>query len=352
MDLARVLAILGVVAIHTENITASKTNYLGGVSWWFANTIHSLIIVSVPLFFMISGSLLLRRKEITSSYAIGKLGREFLPPLLFWWAIYFWWNSRLIFPANLSSFFTDFFYTDTGHLYFLQIIVGLYLFLPLVFKLVKNQLVSMRSLVLLTLLAMVYEYSSFLFLETYNKTNIFLIFIPFVLYFIWGFYLAQVILKKQQWWVISLVSLASVLLISYLTFISTKLFNAGNTLFWTPLGGNLFWEPFTLPVLLLSGMIFVLLNNIAVVFPSIFKSQKCNSFLTLLSGISFGVYLIHPLVLDRLDNIFNLAVHLTTMPLWFYYIYRTGLVFIVSSVIVYLLSRVKIFNVLLGVREK
>jgi len=29
LDLARVLSILGVVAIHAENITSSKTNYLG-----------------------------------------------------------------------------------------------------------------------------------------------------------------------------------------------------------------------------------------------------------------------------------------------------------------------------------
>lgn len=351
LDLSRILAILGVVAIHTENITASKTNYLGGLSWWFANTIHSLVVVSVPLFIMISGSLLLRKKEITKKYVLKKIWREFLPPLLFWWIFYFYWNSRPFVSIDLKSFFTKFFLTETGHLYFLQIIIGLYFLAPLIFRLIKNHIFSKKMLIFLTLIVMIYEYSSYLFLNTYNKSNLLIISIPFITYFVWGMHLSKVILNKKQWWFISFISMGVVFVISYLTFMSTKLFNSGNTLLWTPSGGNLFWEPFTLPVLLLSGMIFILLNNIEVVFPTIFKSEKSKSFLVLLSNISFGVYLIHPFVLDRLDTIFNLAVHLTKMPLWFYYLYRTGLVFIVSSVIVILVSKIKLFNALLGVRK-
>lgn len=352
LDLARVLAILGVVAIHTENITASKTNYLGGISWWFANTVHSLIVVSVPLFIMISGALLLSKKNLSSGYAFNKIKKQFFLPLIFWWIFYFLWNNRVLSFINLKSFLIDFFYTDIGHLYFLQIIIGLYFFSPLIFRLIKNNFISKWMLILSTLVAMSYEYLSFLVLKTYNHTNTLVIFIPFITYFVWGYYLSKVQLKVKQWWFVALISFIITTLISYLTFISTNLFNRGNTFLWTPDGGNLLWEPFTLPVLLSSGIVFVLLNNIQVAFPNIFKSEKNNSILILLSNVSFGVYLIHPFILDRLDNIFNLAVHLTKLPLWFYYFYRTGLVFAISSVIVILISKLKIFNVLLGIRKK
>ena len=352
LDLIRVLAILGVIAIHTENITASKTNYLGGISWWFANTIHSLIAVSVPLFIMISGALLLSKKDLSSEYVLNKIKKQFFPPLLFWWFFYFMWNSRALSLIDFKSFFINFFYADIGHLYFLQIIIGLYFFSPIVFKLVKNNFISKWLLVLSTVVVMTYEYLSFLVFKTYNQTNLLIIFIPFIVYFVWGYYLSKVRLKVKQWWFIALISFVITVFISYLTFISTNLFIKNNTLFWTPDGGNLLWEPFTLPVLLLSGMIFVLLNNIKIIFPNIFKSKRNNTFLILLSNISFGVYLIHPFVLDRLDNIFNLAVHLTEMPLWLYYFYRTSLISIVSSLIVVLISKLKIFNVLLGIRKE
>lgn len=352
LDLARVLAILGVVAIHTENITASKTNYLGGTSWWLANTIHSLISVSVPLFIMISGALLLHKKNLSKKYVFHKIINQLLPPLLFWWIFFFLWNNRALIFVDFKLIFSEFFYTNIGHLYFLQIIIGLYLVGPLISRSIKNNSAFKPILALSTIAVVVYEYLSFLVLKTYNQTNVLIIFIPFIVYFVWGYYLYKIKLTVRQWSFVAMSSLILTLFISYLTYISTNLFNQGSVLFWTPDGGNLFWEPFTLPVLLLSGMVFVLLNNIEVVFPNMFKSDKTISILVLLSNISFGVYLVHPFILDRLDNVFNLAIHLTELPLWMYYFYRTGLVFTVTSLIVIFMSKFRILNAVLGIRRK
>ncbi|MFZ5376296.1 MAG: acyltransferase [Patescibacteria group bacterium] len=352
LDLIRVLAIVGVVATHTENITASKTNYLGGISWWFANWIHSLVVVSVPLFIMLSGFLLLRKKELSIKYVIRKIMEQFLPPLLFWWIFYYLWNGRANLTWDLKIFFSNFFSTEIGHLYFLQIIFGLYLISPLVLRLVQKNRLTKWFLAIGTLLAMAYEYFSFLVFKTYNQTNLFVIFVPFIIYFVWGYYLSQISLSKRQWWLGAGGVLVIVSLISVLTFVSTNFYNQGNKLFWTPAGGNMLWEPFTFPVLLLSTMVFILLNNIEKICPNIFQSKKLSWFLVLVSNLSFGIYLIHPFVLDRIDNIFSLSIHLTSMPLWFYYIYRTGLVFIISVLVVLLASKIKIFNVVLGIRKK
>lgn len=351
-DLLRVLAILGVVLIHADNITASKTNYLGGFSWWFVNTIHSLAIISVPIFVMISGALIFNKNKLSLEYVFNKVSYQFLPPLLFWSAFYFQWHTGNFFITDLHKFLNNFFYSNLDHLYFLQIIIGLYLFAPLIHNWVHKKDFPNWLLTLGASLAVGYEYLSFTILKTYNQTNMIYVFLPFLVYFIWGFYLSKIKLKGWQWWAYFVFALLLTVGISYLTFVNTNSFNQGNTMLWTPSGGNSFWEPFTLPVLLLSMLVFILIRNIEVIFPNIFKFEKANILLAELSKASFGVYLIHPFVMDQIDHFFNLAVHLTSLPLWFYYLYRSGIVFVLSTIFIILISRIRIFNILIGVRSK
>ncbi len=42
-DLVRVYAIFGVVFLHSDSVTSSLTNYVGGTSWWLA--VFFLIII-------------------------------------------------------------------------------------------------------------------------------------------------------------------------------------------------------------------------------------------------------------------------------------------------------------------
>lgn len=350
LDLIRVFAIVGVVAIHAENITASKTNYLGGISWWFANTVHSLVVVSVPLFIMLTGALILNKKDVSYAYVFKKIVREFLPPLVFWWGVYFFWAHRLN-PVDWTFFFGKFFLTDTQHLYFLQVVIGLYLVTPVVSKFLQKRKSTSILLLLAGLGVSLYQYLSFSILGTYDSTNMLVIFIPFIFYLVLGYRLLKVKIHKY-WWVL----LASIMLflttsISFTTYQNTLAYNAGNTTFWSPGGGNLFWEPFTVSVICLASVVFVLLNNIQNIVPGILNQKIVRTSLQLISEYSFGIYLIHPMVMDRLDHYFNLAIHLTTFPLWLYYLYRTGFVFIVSILLVWLLAQFKVTRALVGVRR-
>lgn len=84
-DLMRVISMLGVVYLHSA---AGVLRQLGTPLWHFSNVISSLATVAVPLFFMLSGALLLNQEQ-TADLKI--LFRKRLPkillPLVAWSAV-------------------------------------------------------------------------------------------------------------------------------------------------------------------------------------------------------------------------------------------------------------------------
>lgn len=354
-DLLRIFAILGVVAIHADVITSSPTNYLGGLSWWFANTIHSLASVSVPLFIMLTGALVLHKSNVTYSYVIPKIITQFAFPFLVWWMFYSWWTTfRLGIPFDLIVLFKQFFVADVGHLYFLLIIIGLYAVMPQLHRFLKTYPLKQQFTFLgtITVLSVVYEYLSFLVFKTYNQTNIFTIFLPFFTYLLGGYYLAKVSVKPKVWWLLLCSSFVLVGLISMASYSNTLGLIQGSRIFWTPSGGNLFWEPFTLPIVLLAGIIFILFNSIESVFPRIFKSQQAIKILSSLSTASFGIYLVHPFVMEQIDHYFHFSIQFISYPLWIYYLQKISCTFGLSAAFVLAVLSVPYLKAIFGVRLK
>ena len=356
-DLIRVFAIVAVVATHTENITSSTTNYLGGISWWFANTIHSLVMISVPLFVMLSGALVLNKENLTSQYLSSKIIKKFLVPLIFWWLFYSFWNSwqaqTIITFSTIQALLINLFKVNIGHLYFLPVIIGLYLLAPIIRKsIINNQSKQYQSLAVIVSLSLLYQSLTFFVFKLYNATNIFFIAIPFLAYFLLGYYLAKLKISLKQWWFVFLVSLIIVGIVSVATYYNTLAFNQELTVFWTPAGGNFFWQPFTIFAILLASFVFILLNNIQVILPKLFQSKITCSWLIFFSNLSFGIYLVHPFVIDRIDHFFNLAIHLTSLPLWFYYLYRTAVILVFSTVVVAIIQKIPYLRKIFGVGEK
>ena len=191
-DLARALAIIGVVAIHVFYPIYSRPDFLGGISWWFAYFVNSASRIAVPFFLMVSGSLLLPRNpgnEIkdTLSRIIFRLGL----PLVFWASVYFWWEyhyyGRLIYPDQaVYLFFTG----SIFHLYFLVILLGLYLFLPLwrVFINCASELQKQYSIITALILGMIiYAFQFFLYRD---KTIFNFLLYGFLIWVIFGRHLS------------------------------------------------------------------------------------------------------------------------------------------------------------------
>lgn len=90
LDLLRIAAILAVVAIHTvSGVTRGVRVPLLSTSWWVGATIDAASLWCVPVFVMISGSLLLNpgREQRVGDFYRRRMERIGVP-LVFWTAVY------------------------------------------------------------------------------------------------------------------------------------------------------------------------------------------------------------------------------------------------------------------------
>lgn len=121
LDLARTLAIYFVVLVHSAGTAVSN-------SLSFSLLLAPIAATSVPLFVMLSGALLLNKKEGYLFFYKKRLLRLMLPWII-WTIVYvaikLWQNPVLSFPKILSLFLSTF-----SSFWFLPMIACLYLITP------------------------------------------------------------------------------------------------------------------------------------------------------------------------------------------------------------------------------
>ena len=155
MDLLRCGALYLVVLLHCINYTLTDPSLVGTLVWWLCDILNSAARMGVPLFFMISGALLLpdRRTLEPLSFYAKRLGRLLLP-FLCWDILYFLENAYLqAQPPRLEQFFVELL-TARGskfHLWFVYKIVSIYLLLPFLKRILDHCHVR-EGLILLTVI--------------------------------------------------------------------------------------------------------------------------------------------------------------------------------------------------------
>src|SRR5258708_1026429 len=130
-DFIRVVAIYLVVVIHVSGQLTNEWAQIPLLQWMIANVYGSIARISVPLFFMMSGYLLLPRREDLKSFYLKRV-LKILIPLISWSLLYLFW-----FCANPPNLCTAGFVSQAllvngtyYHLWFLYSLLGLYLALP------------------------------------------------------------------------------------------------------------------------------------------------------------------------------------------------------------------------------
>lgn len=123
LDGLRVVALLFVIVIHI----GAKGFGLLGQNWWAINLYESVARIAVPLFFMISGALLLPREHGVAT--IGKRAWRIGLPLLAWSLLYLGWFR---YTGQRQSEWLGLIVAGpvVAHLWYLYALLGLYLFLP------------------------------------------------------------------------------------------------------------------------------------------------------------------------------------------------------------------------------
>jgi surface polysaccharide O-acyltransferase-like enzyme len=138
-DRLRNIATLMVVLIHVAAPVAQSYG-TGDIGWWWTgNWWNSASRPGVPLFVMLSGYLLLGKDYPTPDFLKRRFTRV-LVPSLFWMAAYSYYNYKSSNnPATIHAALVKIAEGDVHyHLWFIYLIVGLYLFYPIMRPWVKQ----------------------------------------------------------------------------------------------------------------------------------------------------------------------------------------------------------------------
>lgn len=329
-DNIRLVSIILVILIHTS----AKILYAwGNVSislWHYANGIDSFSRISVPLFVMLSGTLLLGKDESTPDFLIKRIPRLLLP-WIFWGTIQLAFYSVFM-PDELLSypFRVAIIRTLIGGIWFMPMILGLYLITPIVKPFIQKA----------TQIDFAYFFSLWFFfascIPTLNSiANMDISFqLPTVLeymgYYLSGYYLTKKIKISTRIKYLSLgVFLFSWMTIATGTYVLTKSNNQQT---------DSFYEYTNLFVVMTSVSSFILLKNF---FEQNKLSSSLQKVISKASRYSLGIYLSHTMVL-KLFSLGVLGVTINALS-WDTYLaipLITTLTFLTSLSIVALLDKI------------
>ena len=299
LDLLRILAAFGVVVLHTTPLP----DVLGGVNsaqWQTAVSFSILFRWCVPVFFMISGALFLAPDRAFSTRrlyrkSISRIAFSFL----FWSAVYA--VVHCLRTGKGKWTFLNQLLRGHFHMWYLFALLGLYMLTPLLREMTKNKKMT-GYFVLLGLVFTFFmpRFFSVLFLFPLPHDDVFASLrsavtqlnplggIYPVYYFVLGHYLCTCALKKTQRCLLYVSGIAGCLLSMGLT--------VWHSVSLQEISGQ-FYDISSLGALFMAAAVFVFFRQH---FSDFHPNARAVRIVTKLSACSFGIYLLHPLVLDLL----------------------------------------------------
>jgi surface polysaccharide O-acyltransferase-like enzyme len=352
-DIIRVVAILGVVAIHTVNSVYQRPDFFGGASWWLAISINSLSRICIPLFIMISGYFMLK-KDYEFKVLLKKILTRLLIPLVFWTVlIYVLGNPNTANQVLTPDFYLRFFSGNVYYFYFLIILIGLYFVTPLIRSYIKNSSIqSQRNLAIGFLIVGIVETAEEYFVRSCASENSFTKWVPYTGLFILGFLIGTGRLKFKNnkiTYLVYLIGFIATLALNYVYFHLNSI-NLSSTLYPGCLSQySDYYLSFN--VVLMSVPAFFVLSKINYSFILNGQAPLIKIFKKLIYQIaraSFGIYLTHLFFVNIWDYELNWTVDAVHIPLWAYILIKWAAVFVVSFLFSLLLKKIPLVRKLIG----
>jgi surface polysaccharide O-acyltransferase-like enzyme len=293
----RVLATICVVFIHTSGGALIKFGKIDASTWWAANLISGLGRFTVPVFVMISGALLLG-KELELFGFLQKRILKVWVPFSIWVVIYVAYHN--IFeqnPISLTKAIQGYFTGGNGqygHLWFVYMILGLYLFTPIinyfVLKAAESEIIYFLGICFLsTTIFMIFE-TFFKIKISFDLSN----FGSYIGYFVAGYYLKNKAFTIQKYWYLFTFGIGYAITLYGTYWLSSEY----------KIYANYFYNYFSPNSVLMSLSIFMFFKEALNknIFPIIIEQ---------LDRSSFGIYLSHLLIINILSRKFaiNWAWH-------------------------------------------
>ena len=294
VDLIRAYAIFMVVMVHAAAPVMLSFSSISQSSWWVANILFSFAHQGVPLFIMISGLLLLDpNKNETLARFFRKRVVKVVWPLLFWSAFYYFW--RVLYKGESLTASKAFLIVIQGqiyyHLWFIYLILGLYIATPVLRFYIKS---APKINILYFVVVWAIFISLLPVLRHFTGISIGIdnvLFHSLIGYFLIGPLMNQLSFQNRYTWIIIL----GIISVTLLTAVGTHLFTLR---FDGQYQGQLLRLHMPNIIALSVGTFLMLMKW---QHSDIFKSELIAAFVQRISLASFGIYLLHPAILDLLD---------------------------------------------------
>lgn len=336
-DVLRIISIISVVILHVASSQMGEVN-VQSYEWAFCNLYNSLVRWGVPIFIMVSGMFLLD-KEITISQIWNKYIRRII-------RIFFFWSIMYVIAKVITTGITTFSFQTIKniitsilvghyHLWFLVMLIGLYMLVPILRKITSNA--DKKLLEYLLILCFVFQSivpvvlkftNAAILIKILENLNMYLV-LGYVGYFIAGYYFSKFEISDKSKKIIYVFGILSVVMTFVLTYVMSLENHRNNTYFYGYMMPN---------------TVFIVVS-IFLYIKGQFKdkqiSMKTRERVQKLASYSLGIYVIHDafLIIFRKINIttisFNIAIAIPVL---------TTLVLVFSLISVVVLKKVKILD--------
>lgn len=302
-DILNIIAIIAVIAMHCNSIVHGKPN---STAWTTSLVIECICYFAVPLFCMLSGATLMnyREKYDTKTFFKKRLLKVAIP-FIFWAIIMFVWKIHIgwinIQSINTPIKFINAFFAnkEEATYYFMFIILGLYLTMPLLSLLAKKKYTKQLWFVVL----LYFIFNAFLpnilgLFKIQLNTNLTVQLGGYVIFIILGYLLSTQNINKKYRILIYIGAVIGLIYRFVTTFYLSK--QAGSVVKTT-------WGYTSWHAILLTAAVFLIIKNLN--FEKIITNSKVRNFITKMSGCSFGIYLIHKIVMYYEQKILSIDVY-------------------------------------------
>lgn len=330
IDVLRILAAFAVVTIHVSSIYLAKDATVSNSFWWVSNIFNSLSRWSVPVFIMISGSLLINPKSFEdTNLFFKKRVKRILIPLVFW-SLFF-----IIFNIFITGFFTI---NDTigrlyigepyYHLWYLYLIVGIYIVTPVI-SLAYAKFTRKERIKIIIGMFIAAAIES-MWSKYFGQSNQFFLFkfLPYLGYFMIGKEIAasNTPFNKYTYFVVWLLASSLIILLTGLfRYLDFKVIT--------------YFYDYLNPLVILQSLSFYLF--IKKLMSNKNLSERLKDTLARLSMLSLGIYIIHPIFIEIGPKKINSSDFLLSFLMVSIF---TICVFVLSGIITYVLTKIPLLR--------
>lgn len=336
LDLLRVIACYLVIQVH-----AGEFFYIGeggavipGDGPYWVNLFNTIGRVAVPLFILITGYFVLPVRDNTSAFFKKRFTRVAIPFVI--WCMLYALYKFLIGETGLQDMFINIlkipvnFGTEVGHLWYIYMLIGLYLFFPIISPWIKSaSRKSMNLYLIIWAITLFLPYIHLVFPEVlgecyWNNTPLLYYFSGFLGYAILGAYMKKYHSQKAKYdsplgFILLVIGFAVTAGMFYIRLSSQSLVA----------DLELSWNYGTINVFMMAIGIFLMVKNMENKKDGIIKKVVMS-----ISNMSYGIYFVHIMVL----NVFYFLLNDLIGAVWIKLPIMSVCTFVVSYFIIKIIS--------------